>query len=246
MRRNLGSILAHRKAMVSSGELRDTVPGFDAMAPGALDRIASLATERRYPRNRVLYRAGDEADGLYIVLSGRVRVLREAGARSRLLHDEAAGGVLGEIPVLGGGPFPATAVAIEATRCAHLSIGAVDRLVREEPEFARYAMRRLAARARSLLHRIDELTATTVLVRVARHVLARADASPSAAFTLGRSQAALADELDTAREVVVRALAALIASGAIRRAGRSRFVVAKPAVLRAIAGPIGPSPNPSH
>jgi len=232
--------------MVSSRELRDTVPGFDAMAAGALDRIASLATERRYPRNRVLYRAGDDADGLYIVLSGRVRVSRDAGARSRLLHDETAGGVLGEIPVLGGGPFPATAVAVEATRCAHLSVAAVDRLVREEPEFARYAMRRLAARARSLLHRIDELTATTVLVRVARHVLARADASPSAAFTLGCSQAALADELDTAREVVVRALAALIASGAIRRAGRSRFVVAKPMLLRALAVPFGESPNATH
>lgn len=232
--------------MVSSRALRDCVPGFDAISASALDRIASLATERRYPANRVLYRAGDDADGLYIVLSGRVRVSRDAGARSRLLHDEDAGGVLGEIPVLGGGPYPATAVAVEATRCAHLSVAAVDRLVREEPEFARYAMRRLAARARSLLHRIDELTATTVLARVARHVRARAEASVGAAFTLGLSQAALADELDTAREVVVRALAALIAAGAIRRAGRSRFVVATPAVLRAIAAPFGESPNATH
>ncbi|HEV2181158.1 MAG TPA: Crp/Fnr family transcriptional regulator [Gemmatimonadaceae bacterium] len=232
--------------MVSPRALRDCVPGFDAISASALDRIASSATERRYPANRVLYRAGDAADGLYIVLSGRVRVSRDAGARSRLLHDEVAGGVLGEIPVLGGGPFPATAVAVQATRCAHLSVAAVDRLVREEPEFARYAMQRLAARARSLLHRIDELTATTVLVRVARHVRARAEASAGAAFTLGLSQAALAGELDTAREVVVRALAALIAAGAIRRAGRSRFVVATAAVLSAIAAPFGESPDATH
>ena len=228
-------MLRQRVTMISSRDLRDSVAALDAMSEDGLARIASLATERRYPPNRVLYRAGDDADGLYIILSGRVRVSRLTGRRSRLLHDERAGGVLGEIPVLGGGPFPATAMAVEATRCAHLSRAAVDRLLREAPEFARYAMRRLAARARSLLHRIDELTATTVLVRVARHVLARAEAAPSAEFTLGVSQAALADELDTAREVVVRSLAALIAAGAIRRAGRSRFVVAKPAVLRAIA-----------
>ncbi|HKV51888.1 MAG TPA: Crp/Fnr family transcriptional regulator [Gemmatimonadaceae bacterium] len=221
--------------MISSRVLRDTVPEFDAMRARTVERIASLATERRYPPNRVLFRGGDPADGLYFVLSGRVRVSRDAGKRSRVLHDEAVGGVLGEIPALGGGAFPATAIAIEATRCAHLSVAAVDRLVSEEPDFARYAMRRLATRARSLLRRIDELTATTVLVRVARHVLTRAEASTASDFTLGQSQSALADELDTAREVVVRALAALIETGAIRRLGRSRFAVVRPAVLRAMA-----------
>jgi len=65
--------------------------------------------------------------------------------------------------------------------------------------------------------------------------LARAEASAATDFTLGVSQSALADELDTAREVVVRALAALIDARAIRRTGRSRFAVVRPAVLRAMA-----------
>jgi CRP/FNR family transcriptional regulator len=221
--------------MISSQVLRNAVPGFDTMSEGVLERIAALARERRYPPNRVLYRAGDEADGLFIVLSGHVRVSRQTRGRSRTLHDERSGGVLGEIPVLGGGTFPATAIAIETTRCAHLPLSAVERLVREEPEVARYAMRRLAVRARSLLRRIDELTATTVLIRVARHVLLRAETAPTPEFSLGLSQAALSEELDTAREVVVRALAALIDARAIRRAGRSRFVVVRLPVLRAIA-----------
>lgn len=221
--------------MISSRALRNAVPDFDPMSARAIERIAALATERGYPANRVLYHAGDAPDGLYLVLSGKVRVSRETAGRARVLHGEVAGGVLGEIPVLGGGNYPATAVATERTQCAHLSLAAVERLVSEEPEFARYAMRRLAARARSLLQRIDDLTATTVLVRVARHVLSRAGAPDGGAFTLGASQQALADDLDTAREVVVRALAALIATGAIRRAGRSRFVVVRLSVLRAIA-----------
>jgi CRP-like cAMP-binding protein len=204
--------------------------------PGrTVERIAALAGERRYAANRVLYRAGDEADGLYFVLAGRVRVSREAGARARTLHYETAGGVLGEIPVLGGGTFPATAVAAESTRCAHLPLAAVSRLLCDEPDFARWAMHRLATRARSLLQRIDDLTATTVLVRVARHVLTRAESSGTLDFTLGLSQEGLASELDTAREVVVRALAALVDAGAIQRTGRSRFAVVRPTILRAIA-----------
>lgn len=144
--------------MISSRMLRDTVAGFDTMPMTTVERIASLATDRRYAPNRVLYRAGDAADGLYLVLSGRVRVSRQTGSRSRVLHDEGPG------------------------------------------------------------------------------VLARAEASPAPEFTLGVSQSALADELDTAREVLVRALGALIDARAIRRTGRSRFAVVRPAVLRAMAG----------
>ena len=51
------------------------------------------------------------------------------------------------------------------------------------------------------------------------------------------SQAALADRLGTAREVVVRSLRALCDGGGIRRIGRSRFVVADRDVLRGMARP---------
>lgn len=222
--------------MISARQLRDTVAGFDAMSARTSERIALLATERRYPANGVLYRAGDVADGLYFLLAGRVRVSRSARGRERVLHGESAGGVLGEIPVLGGGTFPATAVALERTRCAWLSAAAVNRLLDEEPEFARYAVTRLAARARSLMRRIDELTATTVVVRVARHVLTCAEAATTSDFTLGVSQEALAADLDTAREVIVRALAVLIEIRLIRRTGRSRFAVVSPEALRLFAG----------
>ena len=35
-----------------------------------------------------------------------------------MLHFEEAGGVLGEIPEFGGGPYHATAIAMQAVRCA--------------------------------------------------------------------------------------------------------------------------------
>jgi len=197
-------------------------------------RLAHACVERRYARGATLYRSGDAADGLYIVLSGRVHVARESATRRTLLHVESVGGVLGEIPVFGGGAFPAAASAAVATRCAHLPIAAVERLLVEDAEFARFALRRLATRARSLLRRIDELTAMTVTSRVAEYLLQRTDSSGSE-FTLGMSQDALARELGTAREVIVRALGSLIRAGAIARAGRSRFSVENLATLRAFA-----------
>ena len=191
--------------------------------------------ERRYAKETTLFRAGDPADGLYIVLAGRVRVSRENAAHAELLHTEDVGGVLGEIPVFGGGAFPATAVAQATTRCAHLPLEAVRRLLAGDPVFVRFALARLAERSRALLRRIDELTATTITARVAGYVLERAGDALEVPFALGMSQEDLARELGTAREVIVRALRALVDAGAIARSGRSRFTVANAAVLRAMA-----------
>jgi CRP/FNR family transcriptional regulator len=221
--------------MISSRDLRLAVPWLAQLSDRTLERVAALARERHYAANQILFRAGDAADGLYLLLSGKVRVSRQAAPRVQLLHSETSGGVLGEIAVFGGGPFPATAVAIESTRCAHLPAQAVERLLREESEFSRFALQRLAVRARSLLRRIDELTATTITSRLAHYLLQRAEHSRGPDFTLGMSQEALAAEMGTAREVLVRALSTLVDVQAIRRTGRSRFAVARLATLRSIA-----------
>lgn len=220
--------------MITVKELRGVLPEIESLTDKTSALIARASVERRYAKGATLYRTGDDADGLYIVLAGRVHVSRETSTRVTLLHTENIGGVLGEIPVFGGGPFPATARAAIATRCAHLPLAAVERLFAEDAEFARFAVRRLAIRARSLLRRIDELTAMTITARVADYALERSE-SLGAEFTLGMSQEALASELGTAREVIVRALRSLIAAGALARRGRSRFVVRDPATLRAIA-----------
>jgi CRP/FNR family transcriptional regulator, dissimilatory nitrate respiration regulator len=211
------------------------LPEFDGLSERLLATIAALAIEQRFAPRRTLYRAGDPVSGLYFILAGRVRVSRETESQTHMLHFEGAGGMLGEIPVFGGGSFPATAVATEPTRCLHVPVDAVERLLRNEPEFARFALRRLAIRARSLLRRIDELTTTTITARVAAYLLDRAAESENGEFTLGMSQQALAEELDTAREVIVRSLGALIDAQAISRVGRSRFAVRRMATLRAIA-----------
>ena len=220
--------------MITADELQASIPDLEALPGPTLERIAAMVVRRRYAAGAILYRAGDRADGLYFILDGRVRVSRETSAHAELLHVETAGGVLGEIPVFGGGPFPATASAAEATVCAHLEAAGVERLLNEDVAFARFALRRLAERGRGLLRRIDELTATTITARVADYVRSRSEKSLGDEFILGMSQEELARELGTAREVIVRALRALIAAGAIERAGRSRFRVRRLATLRAM------------
>jgi CRP/FNR family transcriptional regulator len=207
-------------------------PRFHGLTPQLWSRIEGAAIPCRFRAKQSLFRAGVQADALYFIVSGRVRVSRATSDRVELLHTEGPGGVLAEIPVFGGGTFPATAVATEPTQCLKLPISAVRRLLREEPDFASYAVARLATRAQSLLRRIDELTVSTIPMRVAAHIASRAGRTP---FTLGMTQAALAEEIGTAREVVVRAIAGIVRAGAIRRVGRSRYEVVSWSVLRALS-----------
>jgi CRP/FNR family transcriptional regulator len=213
------------------------LPALAGLAPRIVRRLAAVAVITRYPRRGVLFRAGDAPAALHFVLSGRVRVARRVESGSRVLHFEDAGGVLGEIPVFGGGPYPATATAAETVQCAVLASDAVERLLAEEPEFARFALRRIAHRARTVLERLDELSDYSVTARVAGYLLARADAASRNDLVLGASQAALAEQLGTVREVVVRSLRALCDDGAIRRVGRSRFAIVDERRLRDLARP---------
>jgi CRP-like cAMP-binding protein len=226
------------RSVIDASLLRTSVPAIAELPDATLHWLARVLLVRRYPARAVLFRAGDPPSALYLVLSGRIRVVQEHAGSTRVLHHEGPGGVLGEIPVFGGGPYPATATAVEDSRCAVLAAADAERLLRDEPEFARFALRRMAGRARVLLQRFEELSSHGVTARLAAHLLARVAESDNGELTLGMSQADLADELGTAREVLVRSLRALCTLGAIRRSGRARFEVANLASLRAAAMPV--------
>jgi CRP/FNR family transcriptional regulator, dissimilatory nitrate respiration regulator len=212
-------------------------PALAGLSPRVVRRLEAVAVIKRYQRRAVLFRAGDAPAALHFVLAGRVRVARRVESGSNVLHFEDAGGVLGEIPVFGGGAYPATATAAETVCCAVLAAETVERLLVAEPEFARFALHRIARRARAVIARLDELSDYSVKARVAGYLLARSEQTPRRAIDVGMSQAALADRLGTAREVVVRSLRALCEDGALRREGRARFVVVDERRLRELARP---------
>jgi len=213
------------------------LPVLQDLSPRVARRVAAAAVIRRYPRRAVLFRAGDAPAALHFVLTGRVRVARRADGGSTVLHYEERGGILGEIPVFGGGPYPATASAAAPACCAVLSAPVVERLLAEEPEFTRFALGRIARRAHVLLERLDELSEYSVTARVAGYLVARFDLTQREELALGMSQAALAERLGTAREVIVRSLRGLCGAGAVRRVGRSRFAVVDAPRLRELARP---------
>jgi CRP/FNR family transcriptional regulator len=197
-----------------------------------------IGQRQSYRTGARLFTAGSRVSGLHLIVSGSVRILRGSDGRALVVHRESVGGLLGEVALFGSGHYPATAIAAEPTVVVLLPAAALRAEMRRSPDLAAYLMARLARRAESLIARLDQQAHQTVVQRLAAHVVMRHAAvarSRNAAVSLGMTQAELAEELATVKEVVVRALGTLRRLGLIEPAGRGLYRMTDVVGLRRLA-----------
>jgi len=91
-------------------------PLFQAMTSEELDEVLKLATERVWPRGRMIFQKGDAGSSMMAVLRGRVRISAvSADGREVTLNTINPGEIFGEIALLDGKPRSADATAVEET-----------------------------------------------------------------------------------------------------------------------------------
>ena len=95
-----------------------------------------------------LLRQGDDGDCIYIVISGRLRVVERSNDRATVLAELGPGETIGEMAVITGEPRSADVVAIRDTHLARLPKTAVERLL------VRHPMSALALLGRGLVSRL--------------------------------------------------------------------------------------------
>jgi len=129
-----------------------TVPLFRSLRAGDVDRLARLASVRRYKPGSVIVRQDDTAVALYCVLSGGVRVERQGTSSDGqvTLAEIPPGGFFGEMALLDDFPRSASVVATSATECALLSKWDFQKELKAHPEIGLALLRVLSQRVRSL------------------------------------------------------------------------------------------------
>ncbi len=227
---------------MSTGEAAEflrRLPLFAALGEKALAEVAQRTVARSAPAGTQLFRQGEPCKGLYIVGSGRVSVYRASpDGREQVIHTQEAGQPLAEVPLFDGGPFPASARVVEDARLFFLPRDAFEWLYRNNPEIADAVIRDLGRRLRRMVRLVERISLRDVPARVAATVLDYAQAAGAleraSAFTLPRTQEALARELGASREAVARALGQLRRDGIIEQKG-ARMRVLDEAALRSAA-----------
>lgn len=135
-----------------------SIPMFQHLGNRQRARLAQHFCRRSYPAGAVIVRQGDTSMSFYVVLSGRVRVVRHSAGDDGIdIVEEGPGSFFGEMGVIDDLPRAATVMALEPTECGLLAKWDFQRELSADPGIALSLISVLNARIRTLE---DRLTAT--------------------------------------------------------------------------------------
>lgn len=110
-------------------------------------------------RGDTVYLEGDEADGVYLLVAGGLKLLRRNSPRADFILDLVWPGTLfGEEGTLAGRRRLTSACALNDSRLIHLTRAALSDLLRTSPAVAFDLLERMARRQGTVFERMVELT----------------------------------------------------------------------------------------
>jgi CRP/FNR family transcriptional regulator len=221
-----------------------TIPYLQVVPLSELRPLAGQCRVRTTVRGGVIFIEGAPAEGLVVILEGRVKLTRvSARGREQVLHTEGPGATLGEVPVFDGGGYVASAVSLVPARVVVVPRAALLDLCRRRPEVALGVVTVLARRLRHFAELIEDLALRDVTARVARHLADEMRRAGGADVVLAETRDDIAARLGTVRELVSRALSRLRSEGVVSLQGR-RVRVLDPRRLAGLADRRSPRPAP--
>lgn len=119
------------------------VPSLSSLEDVELLSIAGESANLTWAAGSQVIASGTAADGLYVVLSGQVRVVEPGGAEVSVL---GPGEYVGEFSLVLGNPRRHDVVAVEDSELMVVPKERIERLLDEQPEFAREVRAQLEAR----------------------------------------------------------------------------------------------------
>jgi diguanylate cyclase (GGDEF)-like protein len=124
------------------------VPIFRALTAEQVRRLVERAQEEVYPPGHVVITQGDPADHLWVLLSGRMRVVEATadGHTETLLGEIGKWEIFGELGILRDQPRSATVIAVERSHCLILRAEDLLHVLEQSSDLANRLLRVVAGR----------------------------------------------------------------------------------------------------
>lgn len=198
------------------------VPLFDGLPADQLEDLVMILTDQVFRKGQIIFSEGEEANGFYVVIEGRVKVYKlSAEGKEQILHIFGPGDPFGEVPVFAGQKFPAHAEAMEQSKVFFFPKQSIVNLIKKNPALALNMLGILSKRLRRFTALIDDLSLKEVPGRLAAHLLFLSrQKKESKDLELSITKAQLASLLGTIPETLSRILGKMSAQGLIETQGR--------------------------
>jgi len=192
-----------------------------------LERLAEASTVRWVEKGESIFREGERATGIYVVMSGRVMVYKTSPeGREQVLKVWEPGELFGEVALFGGRDYPANAQAMGDGHLLYISRSELLRQIGDYPELGLALMGALSGRLRHLVALVENLSLKEVPSRLASYLLDLAHRHGGGELVeLDVGKGRLATMLGTLPETVSRVLKKLTAEGLVEAQGTRGLVI---------------------
>ncbi len=204
-------------------EMLANQPLFGGLDGIELTRLAEGAYEHGVDRNCFLYQKGESPQGMYLVISGQIKlVLSNPAGVEKIVQMAAPGDSFGEEVLFTGQPSPVTAQANKDSLVLILQKSALSDTIRLHPGLADALMARMGRRMCQLIENLETCVQRSSAQRVAHFLSQRApDEAHSFDLELDVNKSTIASQLNLAPETFSRALSRLSREGLIVLKGRN-------------------------
>jgi len=205
-------------SMLSNLELIRRVPLFALLTASQAESVADAVTKRRFKRGEVIVEQGEKSNTLFIILTGRVRVVTsDKRGREVILATLQPGDYIGEMSLIDNESHSATVRAEVQTDMLALGRAEFARCLPENSSLSYAIMRGLVQRLRSADRQIESLALLDVYGRVARTLLDMSEMEGEVKIIRNKvSRQDLAKVVGASREMVSRVMKDLEGRGMVQ------------------------------
>lgn len=200
------------------------LPLFEDMDGEAIARLAAAKVDMSLPQGSVIFRQGEAAAGVYVVVCGQVKLsLQTAGGHDKVIELLGPLESFGAVPVLLGERHMLTAETIEESTLVYLGKDSVLGEIERNPRFCARMLREVCRRLQSRTRDFENCMLRTGAQRVAAFLLGQIPDGvngKSVAVTLPAKKGIIASRLNLTHEHFSRILHDIQAAGLIEVHGR--------------------------
>ena len=222
------------RPVADSGDVADVLARSGIVQGVEPDAVAALSAQLKpvdFPKGHTIFVEGEPGDRLFIIVSGKVKIVRSAAdGRENLLTVMGPSDMFGELAIFDPGPRTSSVTTITQVRAVSMDREALKSWIAGRPEIAEQLLRVLARRLRRTNDNLGDLIFTDVPGRVAKQLLQLvqrfgAQEGNALRVTHDLTQEEIAQLVGASRETVNKALADFSQRGWIRVEGKSVMIL---------------------
>lgn len=202
----------------------EIVPIFSNLTYEEMMEIARITREKTFEKGEMIYMAGDKGDKLYVIHSGKVKIIRFTDSgKEQVIRVLGPGDFMGELSIFSPLPLTDNGEALSKTVACMIDGKKLKELMKKYPAIAFKVMEELSQRLEKAEHLIENISLHGVERRLALTLINMANEKGEVSLKMSKKD--FASHLGMSQETLSRKLTAFQDMGIIKLIGHRRIIL---------------------